>query len=155
MNWPIWLPIESNISSNSGSGLRISRLTNSITPTARSSIRIGKPNPERKPSLLAIWIRGKLSRSGTSVAHLDWPVAQMRPGRPSPLWNVSSRVAFSKAGNSCPGKCQRSTQCSTCASSSSRQKAPNSQPSPSQIERRINGDAATKFSASAKTRVSA
>ena len=44
MNCPIWLPIESNMSNNSGSSFRISRLKNSITPITCSPERIGNAN---------------------------------------------------------------------------------------------------------------
>ena len=128
MNRPIWLPMAPSSWSSAGSGGRISRLKNSITPRISPSITSGKPNAARSPSRAAISARGKFTSSSTSGIHAGAPLAQTRPGRPTPGAKLHVRLASSNALKLSDGRDHVPTQRKTRARWSTFQNAPYSQP---------------------------
>ena len=97
-NSPIWLPTLVSIDSRSSSGARISRLKNSITLSTSPRSRIGNPNAACRPSRAATCARGKLVSCTTSGIQAGSPLAQTRPGSPTPRANVEARLMASNSG---------------------------------------------------------
>ena len=156
MNCPIWLPIESNMSSNSGSSLRTSRLKNSITPITWSPLRTRK-RKRRVQSLFRSQSRAAENSGlpGTSGSHAGCTISHTHPGRPTPFLYAIFRVSASKRGKLNCGKCHIFVQRNAFSDSFTRHSAPSSHPSPSQIDIRSAAPPPSSESASASTRVTA
>ena len=152
MNMPIWLPTVVSIDSSSASGSRISRLKNSMTLSTSPRSRTGNPNAAWRPSRAAIAARGKFVSWTTSGIQAGSPVAQTRPGRPTPRANVRRRLVASNSGNASSGEVQILAQRRASASRSIVQSAPCSQPSVSQMASRIFGAASSIVVASRRAR---
>ena len=149
-NWPIWLPMPRKVASKALSGSRISGLKNSMTPRNFSPDMIGKANAACSPSAAAACERGKFASATTSRIHAGRRLLQIRPGRPTPLAKVSSRVIFSKPPAAAPRDGQTFRQRRTWASSSRVHIPPTSHSKVRQILCRIRGTASSMAGDSAK-----
>src|SRR5205814_1869722 len=79
------------------------------TPSTLSPRTIGNPNAPCSPSRPAISARGKFVSATTSRIQAGSPVAQTRPGRPTPVAKVRRRLRASNRGNDIGGGCHVST----------------------------------------------
>ena len=113
-----------SIDRRSSSGVRISRLKNSMTLCTSPRSRIGKPNAPCSPSRAAIVARGKFASRTTSWIQTGCACVHTRPGRPMPRPNVVVRLTASNSGNCSRRAHQVSTQRRRSASRSIRQSAP-------------------------------
>ena len=152
-NWPTCVPIASIMASRSGSGSAISALKNSMTPMSPPAAGRGKQNAPCSPTFRAAGRRGKFGSSCTSGIHADCPLAQTRPGRPTPDANVMPWLMAEKSANCTAGACQMSPQRRTPFSRSMVQSPDQCQPRLSQMAFKMAGMARPSVSDSASTRV--
>ena len=143
MSWPTWLPMAVRIWRSSSSGCWISPLKTSTTPRMSRPTTTGKPSAPCSPSRAAACALGKLGSLTTSGIQADWPLAQTRPGSPTPRANVVCRLRATNSSGRDDGECHRAPQRSTSACGSTRHRAPSDQPRLSQIARRSAGTASS------------
>src|SRR6266508_1607290 len=94
---------------------------------------MGKPKADCNPDAVAKGARGKFVSVMRSLIHSGWPLAQIRPGSPTPKTKVRCRLASSNSVGFCAEVRHEASHVSTFASRSRTQDCPNSQPKLSQI----------------------
>src|SRR5881296_3579905 len=104
-----------------------------MTPVTSPPNRIGNANPACKPTWAANGARGKFGSFVTSVIQAGFPLAQTRPGSPTPGRKVVSLVTAVNSVALNVRACHKSKQDSTLAFRSTVQIAPTSHPRLSQI----------------------
>ena len=101
--WPMRPPRLVIVASRLASGSRRSFARNSIAPSTPVAPRIGKQNAARRPARAALGPRGKPASARTSAIQAGSPLAQTRPGNPSPSASRVLRVACSNGCAPAPG----------------------------------------------------
>ena len=126
--WPMRPPRLFIVASSVSSGSRFPAARNSTAAITSEAPWIGKQNAAASPQRTAIGARGKFGSAPTSTIQAGSPLAQTRPGSPSP--GASDRLRVTAPN--CPGAFHVSMQRSSPAPVSV-QTAPASHPSDSPI----------------------